>query len=146
MTRQIAASLITVAALLAAAPAANARDYRFFEQGDRVYYQPYGSGSYFEKVAPPHFYLPKAVSAFEKGHRSVSAEYLEKAAVGFAYFEERAAGEDKRQLKIAGRALEKLAYSVRRGETELTTLQRAVKDAERVLDGERVASMAAPQS
>jgi len=145
MTRRIAASLIVFAGLLVA-PAAGARDYRFFEQGDRVYYQPYGSSRYFEKLAPPHFYLPKALSAFEKGHRSISAEYLEKAAVGFSYFEERAAGEDKRQLKIAGRALDKLAYSVRRGETELTTLQRAVKDAERVLDGERVASLAEPQS
>jgi hypothetical protein len=138
MTRRIAVSILVLAGLLAA-PAANARDYYFFEQGDRVYYQPYGSGSYFEKIAPPRFYLPKAVRAFEKGHRSISAEYLEKAAVGFRYFEERAAGRDKRQLKTAARALEKLAYSVRRGETELTTLQRAVKDAERVLDGERVA-------
>jgi len=145
MTRHIAASVLVLAGLLAA-PAAYARDYRFFEQGDRVYYQPYGSGSYLEKIAPPHFYLRRALSAFEKGHRAISAEYLEKAAVGFSYFEERAAGNDKRQLKIAGRALEKLAYSVRRDEVEITTLQRAVTDAQRLLDGEDVIVEVAPKA
>jgi len=135
MTRNTTASLLLLAGLLIA-PAANAREYRFFENGDRVYYQNYSRE--IEKIAPPSFYLPRAVSAFEKGHRSISAQYLEKAAAGFNYFEERAAGKDRRQLKVAGRALEKLATSVRRGEAELTTVERAVRDAQRVLDGEDV--------
>ena len=136
MARSLAASLALLAAF-AVAGSATAREYRFFEGSDRVYYESYHRT--LERVVEPHFHLTRAERAFAKGHRSYAAENLEKAAAGFGYFEERAAGEDRRQLDLARRALEKLAREVRRGNVdEPTTLERAVADARRVLAGEAV--------
>ena len=139
MTRKLATSFaLSAAALVAAfgiAAGAAAREYRFFDGGDRVYYQRYGST--LERVVEPQFHLTRAERAFAKGHRAYAAENLEKAAAGFAYFSERAAGDERRQLDLARRALDKLARDVRRGDVdEVTTLERAIADARRVLEGE----------
>jgi hypothetical protein len=141
MSRTLVASLALLAGLATATGAA-AREYRFFEEGDRVYYQSYTHR--IELVAEPHIHLGRAESAFAKGHRSYAAENLEKAAVGFHYFSERTAGEDRRQLDLARRALEKLAREIRRGDVdEVTTLSRALADARRVLAGEAVMELPA---
>jgi hypothetical protein len=142
MSRMLVASVVFFAALGSAA-GAGAREYRFFEGSDRVYYQRYGHT--FERIVEPHVHLTRAERAFAMGHRSYAAENLEKAAAGFDYFRERAAGEDRRQLDLASGALEKLARDVRRGEIdEVTTIERAVGDARRVLAGESV--MAKPSA
>ena len=142
MTRTLIASFVLLAGL-AAASSAGAREFRFFDLGDRVYYQ--RSLHDLEPIVEPHIYLPRAQRAFAKGHRSAAAENLEKAAAGFDYFSERAAGEDRRQLDLASRALGKLARDLRRGEVdEVTTLERAIADAHRVLSGERALTPAAP--
>ena len=136
MSRTLTASFGLLAAL-AFASAAAAREYRFFEGNDRVYYE--SNHRTLERVVEPHFHLTRAERAFAKGHRAYAAENLEKAAAGFGYFRERAAGEERRQLDLAQRALEKLAGDVRRGRVaEATTVERAVADARRVLAGESV--------
>jgi hypothetical protein len=136
MSRTLLASLLMLAALATAA-SAGAREYRYFEGSDRVYHQRYGR--VLERIVEPRFHLDRAERAFAKGHRAYAADNLEKAAAGFDYFKERAAGEDRRQLDLASRALEKLARGVRRGEVdEVTTLERALADARRVLAGEAV--------
>jgi hypothetical protein len=136
MSRKLLASFALLAACVAG-DAANAREYRFFEGRDRVFYQDFGHR--LQPIAPPHFHLTRAERAFAHGNRAYAAENLEKAAAGFDYFRERAAGEDRRQLDMAGRALTKLARDVRRGGVdEVTTIERAVSDARRVLAGEAV--------
>jgi Asp-tRNA(Asn)/Glu-tRNA(Gln) amidotransferase B subunit len=136
MSRKLVSSFAMLAALAFAA-SAGAHEYRFFNGSDRVYYQRYDR--MLERVQEPHIHLARAERAFAKGHRSYAAENLEQAAVGFDYFSERAAGEDRRQLDLAKRALEKLARDVRRGDVdEVTTLERALSDARRVLAGEAV--------
>ncbi len=136
MSRMLILSLVFLGGL-AAASGATAKDYRFFEGSDRVYYQRYGR--VIEPISEPHIHLTRAERAFAKGHRAAAADNLEKAAAGFDYFSERAAGTDRRQLDLAGRALEKLAHDVRRGEVdEVTTMERALSDARRVLAGEAV--------
>jgi hypothetical protein len=142
MSRSFAASFVLLAALSSAAPVA-AQEHRFFEGNDRVYYQRYGR--VLEPISEPHIHLTRAERAFAKGHRSVAADNLEKAAAGFDYFSERAAGTDRKQLDLASRALEKLARDVRRNEIdEITTLERALADARRVLAGE--AAMTVPSA
>jgi Asp-tRNA(Asn)/Glu-tRNA(Gln) amidotransferase B subunit len=139
MSRKLVPSFLMLAALAFAA-SASAHEYRFFNGSDRVYYQSYYR--VFEPVAEPHIHLDRAERAFAKGHRAYAAENLEKAAAGFDYFSERAAGEDRHQLDLAQRALEKLARDVRRGEIdEVTTLARALSDARKVLAGEAVMVM-----
>jgi phytoene dehydrogenase-like protein len=136
MSRLLVASLLLFVGLGAAA-SASAREYRFFEGSDRVFTQRFGR--IIEPISEPRIHLDRAERAFAKGHRAYAAENLEKAAAGFRYFRERAAGEDRRQLDLAGRALERLARDVRRGDLEeLNTLQGALSDARRVLDGEAV--------
>jgi hypothetical protein len=135
-----------LAAALGLAAAAGAREYRFFDRRDQVYWQRYAHQ--LERVVEPHFHLERAERGFAKGLTSYAADNLEMAAVGFDYFKQRAAGEDRRQLDLAARALEKLARAVRRGEIgEATELERAVEDARRVLAGEAVMvkPSAAPQ-
>ena len=136
MSRTLVASL-GLFALLAGASSAGAREFRFFDVGDRVYYESFSND--LEPIVEPHVYLPRAVRAFGKGHLSYAAQNLEKAAAGFEYFSERAAGEDRRQLDKASRALSKLARQVRRGEVDgVHVVEEAVADAQRVLAGERV--------
>jgi Asp-tRNA(Asn)/Glu-tRNA(Gln) amidotransferase B subunit len=136
MSRKLVTSLAMLAAVAFAA-SADAHEYRYFNGSDRVYYQRYDRE--LERVQEPHFHLARAERAFAKGHRSYAADNLEQAAAGFDYFSERAAGEDRRQLDLASRALVKLARDVRRGDVdELTTLERALSDARRVLAGEAV--------
>jgi hypothetical protein len=147
VSRRLIAPLALLAGFALAA-GAEAREYRFFHANDKVYYQ--GSSRRIEPISEPHIHLGRAERAFAKGQRAYAAENLEKAAAGFAYFRERAAGEDRRQLDLAGRALEELAREVRRGDVaEVTTLERAIADARRVLAGEAVMSepaVAAPQT
>lgn len=128
---------LALAVALGLATAAGAREYRFFDRRDQVYWQRYANQ--LERVVEPHFHLERAERGFAKGLTSYAADNLEMAAVGFDYFKQRAAGEDRRQLDLAARALEKLARAVRRGEIEeVTELERAVEDARRVLAGEAV--------
>ncbi|HEY8122954.1 MAG TPA: hypothetical protein VII78_16655 [Myxococcota bacterium] len=130
------ASLALIAGLLCAS-AAGAREYRSFDLGDRVYYQ--RSDRELEPIVEPHIYLARAERAFARGSRSYAAENLEKAAAGFGYFSARAAGTDRRQLEFAGRALDELARSVRRGEVDgVAVMADALSVARRVLDGEAV--------
>ena len=134
MSRLLTASFALFAALAFAGGAAG-REYRYFEGSDRVFYESHHRT--LERIVEPHFHLTRAERAFAKGHRAYAAENLEKAAAGFGYFRERSAGEDRRQLDLARRALEKLAREVRRGNVdEVTTVERAVEDARRVLAGE----------
>ncbi|MBM4382309.1 MAG: hypothetical protein FJ091_02955 [Deltaproteobacteria bacterium] len=142
MSRMLVASLALVASF-AAAGAAGAREYRFFQGSDRVYYETFHRR--FEPISEPHIHLTRAARAFANASRWYAAENLEKAAAGFSYFEERAAGEDRRQLDRAGRALEKLARQVRRGDVDgVEIVERAVSDAQRVLAGERVMETRVP--
>jgi hypothetical protein len=139
MSRLLLASIAFVASLAAA----SAREYRFFEGSDRVFYET--RFRRLEPISEPHIHLTRAARSFANGNRSYAAENLEKAAAGFSYFEERAAGEDRRQLDRAGRALEKLARRVRRGDVDgVEIVERAVSDAQRVLAGERVMQTSAP--
>lgn len=134
MSRKRVVSFVLFAGLAVAA-SAGAREYRNFEGSDRVYYQ--RTARWLEPVSEPHVHLDRAERAFAKGHRLYAAENLEKAAAGFRYFEERAAGTDRQQLRLAGRALDALARDVRRGDVaEINTLQSALHDARRVLAGE----------
>jgi hypothetical protein len=136
MSRKLVASLALLVAL-GVAPGAGAREYRFFDRRDQVYYERFEHQ--LERVVEPHFHLERAERGFAKGMRSYAADNLEMAAVGFDYFKRRSAGEDRRQLDMAARALEKLARAVRRGEIqEVTELERAIEDARRVLAGEAV--------
>jgi hypothetical protein len=133
MSRKLVASLGCLAALAIAA-GAQARDFRFFDGSDSVYYQ--RDDRVLERVVEPQFHLTRAQSAFVDGHHGFAAENLDKAAVGISYFEQRATGEQRRQLAIASRALHKLAHRVRMGQVaEATELDRAVTDARRVLSG-----------
>ena len=142
MSRTLVASLALVAAL-AAASAAGAREYLFFEGSDRVYTETFHRR--FEPIAEPRIHLTRAERAFAKGNRSYAAENLEKAAAGFSYFEERAAGEDRRQLNRAGRALERLARQVRRDDPDaLEVFASTVANAQRVLAGEHALETRAP--
>jgi len=142
MSRMLVASIALIASL-AAASAAGAREFRFFEGSDRVYYETHYRR--LEPISEPHIHLARAARSFANGNRSYAAENLEKAAAGFSYFEERAAGEDRRQLDRAGRALAKLARQVRRGDVDgVEIVERAVSDAQRVLAGERVMETRTP--
>ena len=134
MSRKLVAPLAFLAACALAA-AAGAREYRYFEGSDTVFYQSFGNR--IERVVEPDFHLTRAERAFAKGHLAYAAENLEKAAAGFGYFGQRAAGEERRQLETTRRALLKFAREVRRGNVEeVTTLERAVADARRVLAGQ----------
>jgi hypothetical protein len=144
MSRKLVTSL-ALATSFVVAGAAGAREYRFFEGSDRVYYETHHRR--FEPISEPHIHLTRAARSFANGNRSYAAENLEKAAAGFSYFEDRAAGEDRRQLDRAGRALSKLARQVRRGDVDgVEIVERAVRDAERVLAGERVMETRTPAS
>ena len=140
-------SLVAAFALLtsfAVATHAGAREYRFFDGGDRVYHQRFDH--VFEPISEPRVHLLRAERSFAKGHRFAAADNLEKAAAGFGYFSERAAGMDRKQLELTRRALDKLARQVRRGDVEeLNTLQQALSDARRVLAGEAVMTASAPR-
>lgn len=136
--RHLVPSIVLLAGLFSAT-LAGAREYRFFEPGDRVYYQ--RSDREFEPIVEPHIYLARAESSFAHGNRSYAAENLEKAAAGFDYFSERAAGADRRQLELGGRALERLARAVRRGEVDgVAMMADELSVARRVLAGEAVPS------
>ena len=138
MSRKLVASFALLAALGVAA-GAEARDYRFFDQRDQVYYQRFEHQ--LERVDEPQYHLERAERGFAKGLRSYAADNLEMAVAGFDYFKQRSAGEDREQLDLAARGLEKLARAVRRGEIqEITELHRAIEDARRVLAGEAVMS------
>ena len=140
MSRRLVASFVLLAGFAIAA-GAGANEYRFFDLGDRVYHQRYGR--VIEPISEPHIHLARAERAFVHGNRAYAADNLEKAAAGFEYFSERAAGSDRRQLELVGQALDKLARDVRRNEIDgIATLERALSDARSVLAGDAV--MTAP--
>ncbi len=120
-------------AVLAIASGAGADARRWFEGSDKVYIRQHEQ---LVRIQEPRFHMTQARRAFAKGLRSVAADDFEKAAAGFAYFRDRAAGDNRKQLDLASRALDKLGDDIRRGKVdEVTTLDRAIEDAERVLRG-----------
>jgi hypothetical protein len=119
--------------VLTFASGALADEKRWFEGSDKVFIR---QREQFVRISEPHIHLTRAQRSFAKGHRSAAADELEKASAGFAYFEDRAAGEHRAQLRLASRALTKLADDVRDGDVqEITEVDRAVADAKRVLAG-----------
>jgi hypothetical protein len=125
-------ALCAAAALLPAAPsAADASAKRWFFGSDRVFIRQHEQ---FVRIVEPDIHLARARRSFAKDHPANAADELEKAAAGFAYFAERAAGAQRKELEVASRALQKLADDVRaRRIGEVTNLDRALADAERIL-------------
>ncbi len=125
------AAALSLLLALSLSTGAAADGKRWFEGSDKVFIRLHEQ---FERISEPDVHLERAQRSFAKGHRSVSADELEKASAGFAYFEDRSAGERSADLRLASRALSKLADDMRRGEVlETTELDRAVADAMRVL-------------
>ena len=124
------ASFVALAAWLAAGPASSDTK-RWFEGGDKVYIRQHND---FVRIQEPDVHLERARRSFLKEHASRAADELEKAAAGFAYFAERAAGDQHKELRQAARGLEKLADDVRAKRVgEITNFDRALADARRVL-------------
>jgi hypothetical protein len=124
-------ALVLAGGLLVTSPI-DAEKKHWFEQGDKVYVR---ENLQFVRITEPDVHLERARRAFEKQHRSVTANELERAAAGFSYFAERAAGGQRKELETASRALMKLADEIRgQRAVEITTLDRAIRDAERVLE------------
>jgi hypothetical protein len=119
---------------LAASSGSLAGDKRWFEGGDKVFIRQHDD---FVRVQEPDIHLQRAHRRFAKGLKVGAADELEKAAAGFSYFAERAAGDARKELSLASRALNKLADQTRRGDVgEITELERAIADAQRILAGE----------
>jgi hypothetical protein len=119
---------------LLAGEASLADEKRWFENSDKVFIR---QRDQFERIQEPDVHLDRARRGFAKENRAYAADELEKAAAGFAYFADRAAGSERKELEIASHALNRLADQVRRDEVdEITTLDRAIADAKRVLAGE----------
>ena len=135
---------LALLSLLAWGLAASADTPRWFTGSDKVYLRQHGQ---FVRVQEPSTHLARARRSYLKGHTSISADELEKAAVGFAYFADRSAGPSRQELELATRALEKLADEVRAKRVdEVTTLDRALADARRILAGEPPPSLPARSS
>lgn len=127
---------------LATSDGALAGDKRWFEGGDKVFIRLHDD---FVRIQEPDIHLQRAHRRYAKGLKGGAADELEKAAAGFSYFAERAAGEDRRELSLAARALGKLADQTRRGEVgEITELERAIADAQRILAGQPKPEAAPP--
>jgi hypothetical protein len=136
-----AAALGLGLALLADA-GAHADTKRWFIGSDKVFIRQHET---FVRVQEPDVHMSRARRGFVKDRRSYAADELEKAAVGFAYFAQRTAGEDRRRLETAEKALSQLADQIRRGDVdEVTTLDRALEDASRALAGQPEKAAAAP--
>jgi len=142
MANGLARGVLIAIALLLAAPLA-AEPKRWFEPGEKVYIRQHFE---FVRIQEPSTHLRRAQRSFEKGERSVAANELERAAAGFAYFAERAAGAQRKELESASRGLNELADEIRERAVELTTLERAIRDAERILAGEPPPRPAQPQA
>lgn len=133
--------IASVLALALANAGAAADETRWFEGRDRVFIRQH---EMFQRVDEPHLHMKRARSSFEAGHRGLAADEIERAAVGFAYFADRSAGEDKRQLDATERELNKLADRVRKGEVDgVGELDSLFSDGRRVLARE---SLKAPES
>ncbi len=129
-----AAWALALSLAFVAADGALADGKRWFEGSDKVFIRQHEE---FVRISEPDVHLQRAQRRFAKGMQSGAADELEKAAAGFAYFAERAAGDARRELTLASRALSKLADETRGGRVdEITTLDRAIADAMRVLSGE----------
>lgn len=128
------APMISLLLVLVLGAAASADTKRWFEGSDKVYVRQH---EIFERIQEPDVHMERALRRFDKGMKGSAADELEKAAAGFSYFADRSGGAERRELELASRALNRLADDVRRGKVdEITTLERAVADAERVLAGE----------
>jgi hypothetical protein len=135
------ALLASAFAFAFAAASAADEHTRWFEGSDKVFIRQHER---FYRIQEPHVHMKLARSSFEAGHRSLAADEIERAAVGFAYFADRTAGEDKRQLDATERELNKLADRVRRGEVDgVGELDSLFADGRRVLAGE---SLKAPEA
>jgi hypothetical protein len=89
----------------------------------------------------PDVHLKRARESFVKNHASLAADELEKAAAGFAYFADRSAGDERKELDAASRGLNKLADDVRAKRVgEVTNFDRALADANRILAREKAPS------
>ena len=116
---------------LVVAGSASADTARRFHQDDRVFIR---QREQFFRIEEPHVHLQRARKSFLSDQMRVAADELERAAAGFAYFAERAAGQERQELERAERGLTKLADDVRaRRIGEVTNLDRALADAERIL-------------
>jgi hypothetical protein len=125
-------SLAVLLAAVAAAPV-QSEEKRWFEGSDKVFIRQHNQ---FVRIVEPDVHLSRARRSFVKDHMALAADELEKAAAGFAYFAERSAGDSRRELAVGERALQKLADDVRaRRVSEVTTLDRAIDDAKRILAG-----------
>jgi hypothetical protein len=136
MTRasRLLAVAALVAPLLAAADPAAADGKRWFDGRDKVYIRQH---TQFVRIQEPDVHLSRARNSFLKDHAALAADELEKAAAGFAYFADRAVAEQREELELAARALEKLADDVRAKRAgEITNFDRALVDAKRILAGE----------
>ena len=135
---------LSLALSFLAAHGALAEGKRWFDGSDKVFIRQHEQ---FERISEPDVHLERAHRRFAKGMNSGAADELEKAAAGFAYFAERAAGDERKALTVAERALNKLADEMRHGDVdEITTLERAIADANRLLAGDpaKPAEPAAP--
>jgi hypothetical protein len=113
------------------AVAGSADPQRRFHQNDRVFVR---QREQFVRIEEPHVHLRRARSSFSSDQMRAAADELERAAAGFAYFAERAAGQERKELERAERGLAKLADDVRaRRVGEITNLDRALAEAERTL-------------
>jgi hypothetical protein len=120
-----------LAALVVSGAPAAAEDKRWFEGGDKVFIRQHER---FERIFEPDVHLSRARRSFVKDHAASAADELEKAAAGFAYFAERKAGGERKELETAERGLNKLADDVRaRRVGEITNFDRALEDARRIL-------------
>lgn len=138
--RTLLAAAATLAIHLGAGGAA-AEETRWFRPGEKVYIRQHEQ---FFAVQEPHVHMKLARRAFEKGLNSVAADEIERAAVGFAYFAQRGAGQDRKQLEASSQALGDLASEVRKGDVDgVGQLDLVFKDARRVLAGESLKEPAA---
>jgi hypothetical protein len=129
---------IGLAVLLSAALPGAAETKRWFRDGDKVYIRQHLR---FEQVFEPDVHLKRARESFVKNHASLAADELEKAAAGFAYFADRSAGDERKELDAASRGLNKLADDVRAKRVgEVTNFDRALADANRILAREKAPS------
>lgn len=111
---------------------ARTEDKRWFKGSDKVFVRLREQD--FEQIQEPDVHLDRALRYFAKDLKHAAGDELEKAAAGFAYFAQREGGAERKDLELAEHALNKLADQIRRGEVdEITTLERAVADAYRVL-------------
>jgi hypothetical protein len=127
----LSAWALALVALLASGTPAVADENRWFKDGDNVFIRQHEQ---FVRIFEPDVHLSRARRSFVKDHTANAADELEKAAGGFAYFADRATGDERKEIEAAGIGLTKLADDVRaRRVGEITNFDRALLEAKRIL-------------